>query len=362
MMRSGPAIPAAFALQARWCEQLGARFSANLMRALADDWQQGGALRTLLPAWHGDPVADALALRVAGALHRLVLDGAEPALAAAYAAGAPPAPAQLAAAVGGHAALWQDYLAHAPQTNEIGRSALLLGGYALIAEGTGLPLALREIGASAGLNLLWDRFRYRLGAGIDWGDANAGVIIEADWRGTPPALPPSPIAVASRAGCDRSPIDVRDAGQRQRLLSYVWPDQPLRLARLRAALALAERDPPAVAAKDAADWAEAQLAEPQPGACLVLAHSIVWPYLPAATQERVLAAVQAAGARARLDAAFAWLRYELPRADAAPELRLTLWPAGAERLLATGHPHGAWAEWQADAIGAGRPMAAQGPC
>lgn len=339
-----PGIPAAFALQARWCEQLGAPFSAALMRALADDWTQGGALRTLLPAWPGDAVADALALRVAGALHRLVIDGTEPALAAAYADGTPPAPAQLAAAIEGHAALWRDYLAHSPQTNEIGRSALLLGGYAVIAAHTGLPLALREIGASAGLNLLWDHFHYRLG-GAGWGEPTAGVVIEADWRGRPPPLPPR-IAVASRAGCDRAPIDLRDAGQRQRLLSYVWPDQPQRLARLRAALALAEREPPPLTAADAADWAEAELAAPQPGACLVLAHSIVWSYLRAATQQRLRAALHTAGGRARPDAPLAWLRYELRRADAAPELRLTLWPGGVERRLATGHPHGAWADWQ----------------
>lgn len=348
------AIPAAFELQAGWCDRLGAVFSAALMRALADDWQAGGLLRDLLPDWPGDPVADALPLRVAGALHRLVLDGAAPAaLAEAYAAGRPPSRALLAPAIDLLSARRRDYLAHAPQTNEIGRSALLLGGYAAIAVRTGLPLALREIGASAGLNLLWDRYCYRLGAdGRAWGDGASPVAIDCAWRGAPPALPPR-IAVESRAGCDRAPVDLREAGARQRLLSYVWPDQPERLARLRAALALAAPDPPPVDAADAADWADAQLAAPRPGACLVLAHSIVWSYLPAATQARLHACIAAAGARACPDAPFAWLRYELPHADQAPQLRLSLWPGGADTLLATGHPHGAWAEWM-PSVGAHR--------
>ena len=322
------------------------------MRALAEDWSAGGPLRRLLPDWPGDPVADALALRVAGALHRLVLDGIAPeALVAAYAALTPPTREQLAPAIGQPELLWRDYLAHAPQTNEIGRSALLLGGYAVIAARTGLPLALREIGASAGLNLLWDRYAHRLGARrLAWGDMASGVAIDCDWRGTPPELP-AQIAVESRAGCDRAPIDLRSAGAGQRLLSYVWPDQPQRLARLRAALAVAAQAPLALDRADAADWAEARFAAPRPGACRVLVHSIVWPYLAAATQQRLRACITAAGEHASDDAPCAWLRYEQPRADLPPELRLTLWPDGTETLLATGHPHGAWAEWQPSSVG-----------
>jgi hypothetical protein len=339
----------AFREQVRWCDRLGSPFNARLLDALADDWLAGGPMRTLLPEWTaGPPGQDLVPLRVAGACHALALSGRHPELARRY----PPAAAAFDAdallpllrrLLVDEAGLFRAYLASAPQTNEVMRSAVLIGGYATLARDTGLPLSLREIGASAGLNLLWDHFHYALGA-RRWGDAGSPVRIVSEWRGHAPALPPG-IEVADRRGNDLLPIDVDDDAAVRRLRSYVWPDQEARMARLQGAIALARRARPVVEAGDAAAWVERELAAPRPGAVTVLAHSVVWQYLPPATRTRIEAALDAAARRARSDAPLAWPRMEFHASGAPAELRLTLWPGGSERTLATAHPHGEWVEW-----------------
>jgi len=165
-----------------------------------------------------------------------------------------------------------------------------------------------------------------------------------DWRGHAPALP-GRIAVAQRRGNDLRPIDLADRAAVLRLRSYVWPDQAARSARLQGAIALAQRERPAVDAGDAADWVEHELDAPREGVATVLVHSIVWQYLPAGTRERIAAAANAAGRHATSSAPLAWLRMAFFGAGAPAELRRRLWPAGEERVLACTHPHGEWAEW-----------------
>jgi hypothetical protein len=222
------------------------------------------------------------------------------------------------------------------------RSAVLLAGYAAVARETGLPLALHEIGASAGLNLLWDRFGYRLGT-QRWGDAASPVQLDSDWRGTPPVLP-AHIAVAARRGNDLAPIDLHQPDAALRLRAYVWPDQTARAARLAGAIALAQRHPVALDGGDAAGWVERELV-PRPGVATVLVHSVVWQYLPAATRARIEAALAQAGAQASRDAPLARLGMEFHTRGAPAELRLTLWPGGVTRTLANAHPHGEWVEF-----------------
>jgi len=339
----------AFREQVRWCDQLGSPFNARLLEWLADDWLAGGPMRALIPEWTaGPPGQDLVPLRLAGGLHALALSGRHPELTALYPPAASGFDAEALAPLlqrllideAGHL---RHYLASAPQTNEVMRSAVLIGGYAAIAQATGLPLALCEIGASAGLNLLWDRFHYRLGAQA-WGDAASPVQISSDWRGAPPALP-ARFAVADRRGNDLLPVDLLDPAAVLRLRAYVWPDQAARAARLQGAIALAQRELPAVDAGDAAAWVETQLAAPREGVATVLVHSVVWQYLPPATRERIEAALAAAATRASREAPLAWLRMEFSTPGAPAELRLTLWPDGRERTLATAHPHGEWVEW-----------------
>jgi hypothetical protein len=272
-----------------------------------------------------------------GAVHRLVLSGEAPALAEHYpSAGGEPRnawPAFLDVVRDRRDELRE--LVESPvQTNETGRCAALLGGFLEIARCTRLPLRLLEVGASAGLNLRFDHYRYELGA-RRWGPPHSPVTIRARSSGEPPL--DAPLRVASRAGCDRRPLDpLSDAG-RLTLASYIWPDQIERHERLRAAVAVATEVEARVERAGAADWIEARLAEPAPDVATVVFHSVVMQYLPDAERgrfERALAT--AAGTVARLS---------MEAAGDLTELRLTVWPGGEERLLARAGYHGDPVEW-----------------
>jgi hypothetical protein len=343
----------AFAVQADYCTMLGSPFTAALCETLIDVLSADDAIGRRVLGWRGDPspLADNVPLRLAGALHSLARSGGVRDLAAAYPPHGIPHRATFATVLrhvlAAHGEEIAAFLEHTPQTNEVGRSAVLIGGLLEIAARTGRPLALYEIGASAGLNLLADRFRYRLG-GAELGPDSARLTLAPEWTGP---LPPvdAKLRVLSRRGCDVSPIDVRDPAQRERLQCYVWPDQPERVARLKAAIATAlAAEPFAVDRADAADWVEAELPAAGPaGAARVLFHSIVWSYLPEPTRERIRARLAALGASARADAPLAWLRFELgTAAEAKTEIRLTLWPGGRDYVLGDAHPHGAAIRWK----------------
>lgn len=341
------AISAAFDLQIGWCEGMGSRFTASLLRALADDIASGGVGGELVRDWLGDPAADALPLRFAGAFHALALGGTAPALAAVYPPRPAPAPGEmrsaLARALRDHGAFVEAFVRSPPQTNEVGRSAVLLGGFLAVAAATGLPLRTLEIGASAGLNTLWDRFGYRIG-GRSWGDAASPVQLAPRWRGPLPRLDAA-VTVAERSACDIAPIDPTDAAQRLRLRAYVWADQPERLERLDGAIALGRDGAPRVERADAAAWVRERLGQPAPGRATVLYHSIMWQYLPAGTQGDILAALRGAGERATAGAPLAWLRFESMPGDPRPTLRLTTWPGRVETRLAEAQAHGADVVW-----------------
>jgi hypothetical protein len=342
-------LEGAWRQQIAFCDGSGSPFTARVLEAAWANRVDGGGLRQALPAWPGDAWADAVPLRVAGALHSLVLDGTDPNLAAIY----PPSsatfhpvrgPAAVRAALDGHPDRLAEYLRGPPQTNEIGRSAVLLGGFAAIAQATGLPLATLEIGASAGLNTQWPFYRYELGP-MSWGDPASPVLIRSAWEGAPPAFP-AQIRVASWAACDIAPIDLRAPGAATRLESYVWADQRERLARLQAAVQFALDQRVAVERADAADFLARELAQPRPGRTVVLYHSIVWQYLPAVLRATLHTLIEQAGARATPAAPFAWLAFEPVSASATPQLALTLWPGGQRVVLAEAHPHGALVKWQ----------------
>lgn len=348
-MAPGGTIAAHFASQADACERLGSPFTARLCRLLVgivDDTTRTG--RRIL-GWQGNPAADALALRICGGLHRLVIEHREPALAATY----PPHAmdeAALSAAVTGalvrHDAELFAALDSAPQTNEIARSAMLLPGFLTIARETGLPLALCEIGSSGGLNLLLDRFFYRYGEQT-YGDPASPVHIAPDLRSQ--ALPlEGRLDILSRHGCDIAPVDVSQAEGRTRLRSYVWADQTARLERLDGAMTLAARHPFSLEKADAAAFVKRQIANRPAGATFVLFHSIMWQYMPRETKDAILATLDEEGGRASIDAPIARLRME-PRdpKDGWATLSLTTWPGGETRRLAKCDFHGRWIEWLA---------------
>lgn len=340
-------IRAHFLAQAKACDNLGSPFTARLCRILAQRLDESTRTGRAVLRWPGDVRADAVSLRLCGALHGLVLTGADPGLTASY----PPHEAdddRIAAAVTKAIRRFDDRLlaglASAPQTNEIARSALLLPGLLVIARESGLPLDLCEIGASAGLNLLFDRFHYRYGD-AEWGDAQSSVRLAPDVRGMPPPLG-GRLQIRSRAGCDIAPIDIGDPAARLRLRSYVWADQAARLARLDAALAIAAAFPPRLVKADAADFVAGALAARSAGGGFVLGHSIMWQYLPDATKAAIAARMEEAGNAATKAAPVFWLRMEpLSTRDPFATLSLTQWPGMETRHLARCDYHGRWIEW-----------------
>ncbi|MDG2004521.1 MAG: DUF2332 domain-containing protein, partial [Novosphingobium sp.] len=174
---------------------------------------------------------------------------------------------------------------------------------------------------------------------------NSPLLIRPEWRGSPP--PQEPVEIVAIQGCDVAPIDLADTEAALRLKSYVWPDVPVRMQRIDAAIAFARDRPPLVTKADAADWVEVRLAASQEtGVTRALFHSIVWQYLPEAGRKRIEAAMAAAGAKADSDRPLAWVTVETNRETFRHELRCRYWPGGGEEiLLGEAHAHGAWVEW-----------------
>jgi len=346
----------ALRVQGKTCTELGSPFSGRVLNILAQDVLAEGSFARLMAPWGGASMQaimdDAASLRILGGLHHLVLTGASPELAGQYPEHAPEPDwhrlQQLIPEAGrAHAPALAEFVKSPPQTNEVRRSLGLFGGFLTVAAETGLPLRCFEMGASAGLNLNWDRFRYDLGERGGWGDPGSSVRLSGDWSG---GAPPMDVAdrVVERAGCDRAPVDIADPDAALRLQAYVWADQRDRLERLRAAIRLTLDTGVKVERADAGEWVEAKV-RPRGGAATVLYHSVVWQYLPPQTQDRIAAAVERAGLSATVEAPFAWLRIEPVRRAPTVEMHmtLTLWPGGETRKLAEVHAHGAWVAWTA---------------
>jgi hypothetical protein len=324
--------------QSAACGEVGSPLYEKLLRRAADDYEHGGPTRAVLAGHEEDPEDSALALRLMGAVHRLVLEGEAPELARRY-----------RVPDGDRDGTWEAFrttlaeqverlraLVERPvQTNEVGRCAALLPGLLGFAARTGLPLRLLEVGASAGLNLRWAGYRYEA-EGFAWGPEDSPLLIAFELSGG--EIPATPATVAERAGCDASPVDACSEDGRLTLLSYVWPDQPARLERLRTALALAAADPVEVERAGAVEWARERLAEPATGRATIVYHSIVMQYLSADGREDLRRTLADAGSRADTEAPLAWLRMEPDGPRAA--IRMTTWPGGEDRLLARAGYHG----------------------
>jgi hypothetical protein len=337
-----------FRLQAAESVGYGSRFVAELSARFADDLVSNGPVADLVGDWPSNPRADAVAMRLAGALHYAVLSNRDPALAALYPAQCPAWRMEevwpVARAFLARERDWvQDFIKYPPQTNETRRSVVLLAAFLTFARDWRGPMDMLELGASAGLNLYWDRFRYRT-AGWSWGDGASPVLIETDWRGPSPPVDVRP-NVCARAACDQNPLDIADPEQRLRLKSYIWADQPERLARFDAAVALALKHGVSVDRADAARWLNARLDARAGDAATVVYHSIFLQYPPRETRAAIVEAMERAGARATEAAPLAWVRFE-PEAlvDGVRDslryvLDLTTWPGGRRRILAYADGH-----------------------
>jgi hypothetical protein len=254
--------------------------------------------------------------------------------------------ARVAQVAQAHDALLLPWLDHPPQTNEAGRSSSLIAGLLWLAERLGSRFELNEIGASAGVNTMMERYRYDL-AGVAVGPADSPMQLVPEWRGAPP--PAGDIEILSIRGCDVAPVDLSNPAEALRLKAYVWADAHERMARIDAAAALAAERPPMLERKDAGEFVSERLGAPQDeGLTRVLCHSVMWQYLPGETRAGITSAMDAAGLRATRERPLAWVALETNRATFRHELTVRYWPGGEEPVtLAEAHPHGAWVRWLA---------------
>jgi hypothetical protein len=328
--------------QSGYCEEYGSAFTARLLERVADDLAAGGPVADLIADWAGPPRSDVVGLRMAGALHAAALIGRDPALAAQY----PEQRAQwrmdelwpIARAFLARERAWVlEFLRSAPQTNEVRRSIALVAAFMEFARAFPGEFDTLEIGASAGLNLHWDRYRYTT-RDWSWGPS-AGVTIDTEWHGPPPPIDSTP-RVRMRAASDLRPLDIGDPAQRLQLRSYIWADQRERLARFDAAADLALATGVRVERADAAQWLARKLEERAVDRATVVYHTVFLQYPPRATRDALEAMIALAGERATDRAPLAWLRLEpegVLGGDAySPRflVDLTTWPGGQRRILA----------------------------
>ena len=331
-------IAAKLQWQADACRMIGSPLYAGLMERAAHDVEAHGPAWEILRGHEDDPEFSVLGLRLLGAVNRLVLTGKEPELADAYERGGDAAAwARLLDVLRRNAAELRVSLELPVQTNEVGRSAALLFGFLTVAGETGLPLRLLEVGASAGINLRWDRFRYEA-EGFSWGPSDSPVKLKFDLEGKRPPEPPPTIEVVSRRGCDAAPIDPSTSDGQLTLLTYIWPDQAERIARMRAALEVAREVQVPLDQERGAAWTERMLAEDAPGQATVIYHSIMSQYLSDEERAELFACIEQAGERATAQAPLAWLRME--PADDRADVDLSLWPGGETRRIARVGYHG----------------------
>ena len=340
-------VATAFSNQVAYCTAADAPITARVVGAVAVLLEDGtpGALLDRIRGWQGAPLADALPLRIAGGLHALSLSGDEPALGAIYRGEDADDVAIVRDAIARHEERLMTSLDGPPQTNEAGRSSNFIAAMLWLAD-RGLParFACLEIGSSAGINLMIDRYAYDLG-GVKVGPADPVIAFTPDWQGDAP--PAHSVEIASLKGCDIAPVDLTDPAQALRLKGYIWPEHGVRFERMDAAIRAAQAKAPDLVEANAADFVEAELARPQDGGTTrVLMHSIVWQYVPKDQQARVTAAMEAAGAKAMPERPLAWIALEANRDTHRHEMVVRYWPGGEKgRILTEAHPHGAWIKW-----------------
>ncbi|HUH70648.1 MAG TPA: DUF2332 family protein [Mycobacterium sp.] len=336
--------------QGRFCAASGSEMYGELFELVATDVEGGGVFATILSGHEDDPSRHAVPLRLLGGLHRLVLDGRASELRRWYPStggtwDAETAWPEIALIAAKHTDALRAALDQPPQTNEVGRSAALIGGLLRINHGLDLPVRLFEIGSSAGLNLRADHYRYCF-ADSQWGPIDSPVTIDDAWHGQLP--PEGAVQIIERHGYDIAPIDVTGADGEMTVLSYVWPDQDARLDRLRGAITVARNVPARLEQRTAADAvADLTLAE---GALTVLWHSITWQYLSADERDAVRDAVDALAGQADARSPFAHLTLEPARDGPGAPIKFLVrarsWPGGELAILGECHPHGPPVNWQ----------------
>lgn len=278
------------------------------MRAIADRWERRDPLRLL------------------GGLHYLVLGGV-----ASWDA--------VDEALERHADFLRRFVAEQPvQTNEVQRSWVLLPLFLHAAGGTE-AVDVVELGASAGLNLLWDRYRYRYERG-GWGPPDAPLTLAGEERRPLPAeLLRSGLRVRSRIGIDRSPVDATTAEGARLLKAFVWAGQDDRLERLERAIAAVRLDPPTIVRGDAAEVLPDVLAGlPHDGLTLVFQTSVL-EYLSQEGRQRLRDVID------RADRHLVFVSSGSPRTERRAWGMRIYRPGGGREFVGHADYHGTWLDY-----------------
>jgi hypothetical protein len=229
------------------------------------------------------------------------------------------------------------------QTNEVQRSWMLLPCFLEVARRGGAEcLDLVELGPSAGLNLVWDRYRYRYTHG-SWGEAGAALELAGEERGQVPAsLLELSLEVRGRVGVDLNPIDVTSDEGALLLKCFVWADQRQRLERLDRAVDALRRDPPELIRGDIVSLLPEVLSWRRDDALTVVFESAVLGYLSERDRQEVFDVLD----RAAADGPLALVRTSRPPDGAHTHygLWIRLWPEERE-VVALSNFHGAWLDW-----------------
>jgi hypothetical protein len=230
------------------------------------------------------------------------------------------------------------------QTNEVQRSWMLLPLFLRAAQRTGAEtLDLIELGPSAGLNLVWDRYGYRYEAG-GWSRRGATLVLTGEEQGRVPGevLLQTP-RVGRRVGIDRSPIDVTSDDGARLLASFVWADQSDRLDLLRRAIEALRVDAPELRRGDVVDLLPEALADRREDALTIVFQTAVLAYVDERGRARIRAALEEAGAAGPLVFVSTGRAREDRRGWG---LRISYWPGGEREFAGHGDFHGAWLDWE----------------
>jgi hypothetical protein len=287
-----------------------------LLAGMADDWEVGGVTREIFDGWEDAPARQFPQLRMLAGLFRIVLRGDAPQLEGFYPAlggdlDHHEAWPVVRPVLGAHAEELRASLRETPQTNEPARSAALLVGLTEAVRRSGLHrVRLLEPGASAGLGLLVDHYRF-VGDGWSAGPEDSPLVVAGCGA---QGLAPRAVEVVDRRGCDVAPVDAATDEGADYLTSFVWPWQLDRHARLAAALRVAREHPVTVDRAPASAWVAERLAEPvAPDVLTVVWHSVTRLYWPADETAAMTAAVEEA--RGRIPLAHVAMEHDWPAAS-----------------------------------------------
>ena len=240
------------------------------------------------------------------------------------------------------------------QTNVVRRCTCLLPAFSIVQRESGLPLALIDIGASAGLNLNVDRYRYRYLRGgreeATWGHPDASVSLEAELRGGGP-MPDlaDNLVVWFRGGIDINPIDLSNEAELRWLRALIWPEHVERHQRLIDGAAELIRSPIDLRGGDAAQLLPQMIADTPADAALTVYSTVALYQIPTSGRERIFQTLLETSVERPVWLVTLELRIEDIDDQQEPTLAITRFANGERsiQLLAKSSPHGWWIEWAA---------------